>query len=412
MKDQLDDIDWVGLGGKALAALGILVATWIVAKVISWAIAKATGKVPVLQKAGADGASIGSSLGSIASMLVWLFGLTAVLQLFGLTQVLEPIQSLLSGVLGFLPRLIGAVFVFVLGALVAKIVRQLVETALGALPFDKWLGKAGAGKVTGAPEPATYGATGVAVESGNSVQTSKLIALVLYSMIMIVVAIAALQVLGISSISDPAQQMLNTILDAIPHIIAAALLLGIGVLIARFAGDLLRQLLDGLGTDRALREMEVLPEGKTATPAITKVAQVAIVLFFGVMAAQLLQFPQITVFISEVLTLGGKVVFGAAIIAAGYFIATLLAKLTSGTASQVIKYATLVLFAAIGLKFMGLADSIINLGFGALVVGAAAAAALAFGLGGREAAARQLASLQGNGNGARRSDPLDPSSGI
>ena len=43
-----------------------------------------------------------------------------------------------------------------------------------------------------------------------------------------------------------------------------------------------------------------------------------------------------------------------------------------------------------GLRYMGLADSIINLAFGAVVIGGAAAAALAFGLGGREAAAKML----------------------
>ena len=53
----------------------------------------------------------------------------------------------------------------------------------------------------------------------------------------------------------------------------------------------------------------------------------------------------------------------------------------------------LVLFVAMGLKYMGIADSIIELGFGALVVGGAAAAALAFGLGGRDQAARQLERL-------------------
>ena len=125
-------------------------------------------------------------------------------------------------------------------------------------------------------------------------------------------------------------------------------------------------------------------------PTIAKVAQIAIVLFFAVMAAQLLNFPQITSFLSEVLALGGKVVFGGAIIAAGFFVANLLAKMLSGVGATIIKYATIVLFVAMGLKYMGIADSIIELGFGALVVGGAAAAALAFGLGGRDAAARQL----------------------
>jgi len=399
MQDFLDDIDWASLAGKALAAIGILVVTWILAKVAAWAFVKATGKIPALQRAGSDGASIGASLGSVASLLVWLFGLTALLQLFGLTQVLSPIQQLLDGIMGFLPNLIGAIFVFVVGALLAKAVRQLVETALGALPFDRWMDKAGADKVTGADEAPAAGG------EGNGAQISKLVALVLYSMIMIVVAIAALQILGISSISEPAERMLDTILNAIPNIIAAGLLLGIGVLIARFAGDLLKQLLDGLGVDRALRELEVLPVGKSATPGIAKVGQVAVVLFFAVMAAQMLQFPQVTRFLSEVLELGGKVVFGGAIIAVGFVVANVIAKMVGGSASQIIKVATIVLFAAMGLKFMGLADSIINLGFGAVVVGGALAAALAFGLGGRDAAARQLERLQA-GEGARRSDPL------
>ncbi|MGH3352453.1 MAG: mechanosensitive ion channel [Nocardioides sp.] len=403
--DAIKDIDWVGLGGKVAAAIVILLVTWIIAKIVAWAFAKLTSKISVLQKAGNDGDTIGKSLGSVAGLLVWLFGLIALLQLFNLTAVLSPIQGLLDGVLGFLPNLIGAVFVFIVGALVAKVVRQLVETALGAVPFDKWIGSGS--KLSGqvdksvgvdaAGEP--YDAP--APSSGTAAQIVKVIGLVLYAMIMIVVAIAALQILGISSISEPAEGMLNMILAAIPKLIAAAILLGIGVVIAKFAADILGQLVDGLGFDNALHSMDVLPQGQSATPIVTKVVQIGIVLFFAVMAAQMLEFPQITAFIAEVLELGGKVVFGGAIIAAGVVIASVLAKIVPGSASQILKYATIVLFVAIGLKFMGLADSIINLGFGAVVVGGAAAAALAFGLGGRDAAAKQLEKIQAEGGGAR-----------
>ncbi|MBC7278463.1 mechanosensitive ion channel [Nocardioides sp.] len=405
--DALKDIDWVDLGSKVLAAIVILLVTWIIAKIVSWTFAKLTSKIPVLQKAGSDGDSIGKSLGSVAGLLVWLFGLIALLDLFKLTAVLTPIQRLLDGVLGFLPNLIGAVFVFIVGALVAKIVRQLVETALGAVPFDKWIGS---GSNLSDRVDATVGVDTTAdahaastPQSGTAAKIVNVIGLVLYATIMIVVAIAALQILGISSISEPAEGMLNMILAAIPKLIAAAVLLGIGVLIARFAADILGQIIDGLGFDNALRSMDVLPAGQSATPAITKVIQIGIVLFFAVMAAQMLEFPQITAFISEVLELGGKVIFGGAIIAAGVVIAGVIAKLVPGTASQILKYATIVLFVAIGLKFMGLADSIINLGFGAVVVGGAAAAALAFGLGGRDAAAKQLERLQSSGGGASSS---------
>ncbi|GGO93498.1 hypothetical protein GCM10011584_32340 [Nocardioides phosphati] len=405
-----DRYDVVGTLGKVGIALAILIITWIIAKVVAKLFAKLVDKVPALQKAGADGESLGKSLGSIASLLVWLFGLMAVLQLFGLTQVLAPVQNMLNGVFAFLPNIIGAGLVFVVGAIIAKIVRQLVETALGAVPFDKWLGKgkdtlenaAGVGAAPGAPAHAATvpGHSAPAAQGGLTAQSIvKMIGLVLYSMIMLVVAISALQILDIKAISEPATEMLQKIMDAIPNVIAGAVLLAIGVLIASFVTSLLSELLSGLGIDRALRDMEVLPAGKSAVPVITKIVQIAIVLVFAVAATRLLGFPEITRFLQQILELGGKVVFGGAIIAAGFVVASVLAKVVGGSASHIVRIATLVLFGAMGLKYMGLADSIINLAFGALVVGGAAAAALAFGLGGREAAARQLAKMQNQNSG-------------
>ena len=407
----LDDIDWAGVLGKALGAIAILVITWLLAMIVKSVFTKLSQKVPALQKAGADGASVGTTLGSIGSLIIRLLGLVSLLQLLGLTQVLTPIQSMIDGVLGFLPNLIGAGIVFFVGALLAKVVRQLVETALGALPFDSWMKKAGAksssipGSPTAAPaggppppptgQPAPPQGGQGAGAPGDQGQTSipRTLATVLYALIMIVVTISALQILGIESISRPAEQMLQTIFDTIPLIVAAGIMLALGVFIARFAGDIIEQVLDGIGVDRQLDELDILPDDTKVVPAVAKITQIAIVLFFAVMAAQLLQFPQITEFLSEVLSLGGKVVFGGAIIAAGFFIASLLAKLLSGVGATIVKYATIILFVAMGLKYMGIADSIIELGFGALVVGGAAAAALAFGLGGRDAAARQLERL-------------------
>ena len=137
-----NDIDWAGIAQKAAMTLLILLITWIVARLVRWLFAKLTKRVPALQRSGDDGDNLGSALGSVAALLVWLFGLVAILQVFGLDQVLAPIQSLLTGIMEFLPNLIGAVFVFVIGALLAKVVRQLIETALGALPLERWFSSA------------------------------------------------------------------------------------------------------------------------------------------------------------------------------------------------------------------------------------------------------------------------------
>ena len=407
-----DGVDWPGLLGKALAAVAILVITWLVAMIVKSLFTKLSSKIPALQRAGADGASVGTTLGSIGSLVVWMLGLVAILQVLGLSQVLTPIQGMADGVLGFLPNLIGAGVVFFVGALLAKVVRQLVQTALSALPFDRWLKKAGSttSSLPGAPQVSPAGPpppppgqpappqqqTQQFQQSGGqgpAASIPRTLATVVYALIMIVVTIASLQILGIESISRPAEQMLQSIFDAVPVIIAAGIMLALGIFIARFAGDIVEQVLDGVGLDRQIAELDVLPAETKVVPVVAKIVQIAIVLFFAVMAAQLLDFPQITAFLSEVLGLGGKVIFGAAIIAAGLFIANLLAKLLTGVGATIVKYATIVLFVAMGLKYMGIADSIIELGFGALVVGGAAAAALAFGLGGRDAAARTLDKL-------------------
>ncbi len=94
--------------------------------------------------------------------------------------------------------------------------------------------------------------------------------------------------------------------------------------------------------------------------------------------------------------LGGKVIFGTMIIVVGIFLARILANLVgSGTgeggyAQALVRYAIIALFTAIGLTFMGLADQIVMMAFGLILGSAAVATALAFGLGGRDAAARIL----------------------
>lgn len=404
MDDFWSEYDWAGMAQKVVIALIILLATWILARVVKWAIGKLVSKIGALQRQGSDGQSLGDSIGQIAALLVWLFGLVAVLQVFALREVLTPIQGMLDTTLQYVPNIIGAGFVFFIGYVIAKIVRQLVETALGAVDLDSLLNRVSpenaadaisrestrTGDPLAATDPAApAGAT--AVQQSTGAKITSIVANLVFAVILIVVSIAALQILGIAAISDPAVSMLDQILAAIPAIIAALLILGLGYLIAKFAGDLLESTLQGLGTDKAIASMGIVPEGKSASTIITTVVRIGIMLFFGIMAARALNFPEITEILNEVLALGGKVIFGGAIIAAGFLVAKLVANaIGDGTASTVIRYAILVLFAAMGLQYMGIADSIINLAFGAVVVGGALAAALAYGLGGRDAAARSL----------------------
>jgi hypothetical protein len=215
-------------------------------------------------------------------------------------------------------------------------------------------------------------------------------------LIIIPVAIAALQVLGIDAISGPAIAMLNQILAAIPRVLAAALWIGIAFIAARFLKTIIEAILPPTGFDEALLSTGVLPTSARPSRIVANIAMIAVVLAASIEAAKQLGGGTIAIFLAQVTELGGKVIFGTLIIVVGIFLARIIAKLVgSGTgeggyAQAMVRYAIIALFTAIGLTFMGLADQIVMLAFGLILGSAAIATALAFGLGGRDAAARIL----------------------
>lgn len=365
---------------KVVIAAVILIVTWILAKAAKWAFAKLVDNIGFLRGSTGSGQTVGHSLGKIVSLLIWLFGLLAILQVFSLGMVASPVSTLLNNIMGFVPNLIGAGLIFFIGMMVARIVRDITVTALQTVNFDKWANKGGVDSVTGNPV------------------ISKTIGTIVYVLIIIPIAILALDALALESVSAPASDMLRLILDSLPRIIGAALLLGIGYLISRFVVQIIKEILPGLGADQALGAADLLPSGTSVSGVVARIAQIAIILFFAIAATRLLSFPELTAILDEVLELGGRVVFGAAVILVGFLIARMLEKLISGAgeanlAASIIKWAAIVLFTFMGLEFMGVGDDIVRLAFGALVIGGAVAGALAFGLGGRDWASRQLENL-------------------
>jgi len=142
--------------------------------------------------------------------------------------------------------------------------------------------------------------------------------------------------------------------------------------------------------------MGVLPSAAWPSRIVANIAMIAIILAASIEAARQLGGDQIAIFLAQVTALGGKVIFGTLIIVVGIFLARIIANLVgSGTgeggyAQTIIRYAIIALFTAIGLTFMGLADQIVMMAFGLILGSAAVATAIAFGLGGRDAAARIL----------------------
>jgi Conserved TM helix len=374
-------MDWAvvqRLGQTAAIIAAILLITWVLAKAAKWAFAKLVDRVPMLQRQSGSGESVGESLGKIVSLLIWLLGMIAVLQQLGLNNVIQPLQTLLDQVMGFGDNILGAGVILFVGIVVARIVRQLIETTLTTVNLDGLAARGGVDKVTGT----------------NTI--SKTIATVCYVLIIIPIAIAALQALEISAISDPATQMLQTILNAIPLVIGAVLLLGIGYFAGDWVSGLLEDLLNGLGFDRTIHSTGLLSTKVSPSKVAGSLAMIGIMLFLSIAATRMLDFPELTAILNTVLEVGSRVIFGSVIIAVGILIANLIAGIVANATDggslgpNVIRYATIGLFVAMGLSQMGIGGPIVQTAFTAIVIAAAAAGALAFGLGGRDAAARVL----------------------
>ncbi|MDQ4086759.1 MAG: mechanosensitive ion channel, partial [Pseudomonadota bacterium] len=388
---QAEALEWAP---RILGAIAILVVAWLVARAAKWAVAQGVDRVPALKRhyEAEPGKTLGSLIGDIVYWLILLIGIMLALQPLQLAGVLDPVRQLTTNVFAFIPNVVGAGLIFFIGLIVARIARRLVEGALLAANADAWLRRTGIAEHAGTV-PASPAGSPAAVTGGTSISRS--VGMIVFFLIMIPVTISALEALQIEAISGPATQMLRTILDAIPNVLGALILLAIGYFVGKLAKQAIEQLLPSLGVDRAAAAMGITTEGGTPSRAIGTVVMIAILVFFAVKAAELLNSPILAAMLAQILELGSRVAFGAVIILGGVAIARIVANLVSGAGTEgwlptILRWAIIALAVAMGLRFMGLANEIVIIAFASIIGSAAVACALAFGLGGRPTAHKLL----------------------
>lgn len=383
---------------RIVGALLILIIAWLIARGAKWAIARVVDRVPALKRHydQEPGTTLGTMLGEIAFWLILLIGIVLALQPLQLGSMLAPVQQLTVNAFAFVPNVLGAGLIFVIGLVIAKIVRRLVESALMAAHFDRLLNRASAimgereDEVSNEEQRSWTETPRAPLKSS----VSRSVGMLVFLLIMIPVTISALEALKIEAISAPATEMLRTILDAIPNVLGALILLAIGFFVGRLVKGALEQILPTMGFDRSVAEFGVGGGENRASRTVGSVAMIAVMIFFAIKAAELLQSPLIATMLAQILELGSRVIVGAAIILAGVGIARLVGRLVSSDRqswlSTILNWSIIALAVAMGLRFMGLANEIVIIAFAGVIGSAAVASALAFGLGGRSAAGRVL----------------------
>ncbi len=327
--------------------------------------------------------SMTNTIGNVVYWLVFLLFLPAVLGALELQGLLAPVEGMVDEILGILPDILGAGMIMLVGWLAARIVRKIVTNLLVGVGADR-LGDQ----------------TGLAAALGGQ-QLSTVIGTIVYVLILIPVAIAALDVLQIPAVTEPASQMLTTILNALPAIFGALLLIGIAYFVARIVGTFVTNFLNGIGFDRVLSLIgvgdEVVEGRRTPSEIVGYLAIVAIMIFAVIEASNMLGFTILADLVSKFLVAAGGILMGLVIFGMGLYLARLAHRVirdAGGSQAHILapvaRIAIIVFSGALALRQMGFADDIVNLAFGLLLGAIAVAAALAFGLGSREIASREL----------------------
>lgn len=365
----------------AAAAVGFI--GWIVANLVRVGSQKLLNKTQLDEKLSSEvGVSpISENISEIAYWLILLLFLPIVLSILGLNGLLYPVQNMVNEAVLYLPNIFIAGVIIFVGYILAKIVRGIVEGLVGSLNLQAQAEKIGLFK------------------NGN---LPHLLGSFVFAVIIITALIVAFEALGIDAISQPATAMLHEIMFAIPNIIAAGLILILAYIVSRFVAKLVAEIVAGTGVDNVPAKLDV--QRFLGTTKLSDIVGCLIVFFtmlFAVSeAANRLGFDQISGLIAMFIHFGASILLGAVILVIGFWLANIVANVvqrgeynSSRWLGNLVRVLIMGLVVAMGLRAMGIADSIVNLAFGLTLGAVAVAFALAFGLGGRQPAERVLTDL-------------------
>ena len=136
--------------------------------------------------------------------------------------VMVSVTEALQNLLGFLPALVGAILVLVLGWILSGFLARLLERGLKRIGFEHAAN--------------TTGINGFIERGGSGWTASRVVAEIVKWFIRLIAIQAAAQILGMDRISD----IINAILLWIPNLVVALAILVIGALVARFVAGVVR----------------------------------------------------------------------------------------------------------------------------------------------------------------------------
>jgi hypothetical protein len=297
--------------------------------------------------------------------------LLVVLEILGIDQVLDPLKNMVDKFLSFIPDLIGAILIGLIGYLLAKFISNLVSIGGGLM--DRLVDKTG------------------------FKDTDKLVNIlkkIVFIVIFVPFLIQAFNALNMEAISEPANNILFNFTNMIGEIVVAALILLVFVWGGRYLANFLKDLFQSLGMDRLAEKIKIqsmIGPNQSLSGLAANIIYFFLVFFGVITAVEILGLDRLTETLDQILEITGQILFGLVILAIGNYISLIIYNTMTRSNNNkfiagVMRVASLALFIAIALRTMGIANEIVELAFGLTLGAIAVVVALSYGLGGREPA--------------------------
>ena len=346
---------------------------------------KAINAEGFLGKLGVKDTATNSSVEFVAKLayfVTFLLFLPGVLDKLGMQSVSAPITNMVDSFLEFIPKLIAAGIIVVVGIFIANIVKELLVPVLKAIKVDTLQEKAG-----------------ITATEGNSF--SNVIANVVYGLIILIVVTSALDQLEIAAISGPANEIVSTIFAMLPNVLGAIIIVAIGVFIAKLVATLLQNLLAGVGADTLIEKITGNADKNiNLSKILSEVVKYVIVVIFIVQGINVLDLAILNNIGATVIAYLPAVISTIIILAIGLFAANaaenaIVKKAPNAKGGALTaKVAIYVVTAFMCLSQLGIAGAMVETTFILIIAAVCIAIAIAFGVGGRTFAANTLAKLE------------------
>jgi len=306
----------------------------------------------------------------------------------------DPIESILTVIIGNVTRIIGILVLLLIAWILAKVLRAVTRKALRASRVDKMLGKGRPGGVDKAPGKGRY------PEDTKQFPVAQGAGTVVFWLVWIFFLLAVLQILGLEGVLSSVVVLFEKIFAVIPNILGAVIILVVFYLLAGLLARLVTNLLTSIQFNQVPVKLGLsrkVIEGQWSPSDIVGYFAATLVMVFAViMATDMLGFAAITNLVSRFAEFFAQAILAVVILAIGTFLVNILAKMlqTSGLSPTLLRATRvfiMVFVIAIALSTLGIADNVILLGFGLILGSIALASAIAFGIGGREVAGDLLA---------------------